>query len=793
MHNTPASDPATGSANLNRDRGLRHMPIGWLAPLAVLAISVFSAGASVRTASTEQSARWDHADGHTTPAVALAERTQAAWAGARTGDWAAVAMALSDLPEVAGGTSLQIAVNRLQANLHQREVSRSEEAGRVEKDLAAALEEAHGEKEGIKLSEALRSAVELHMLTPPSKRPELVASGRYQALIQRAATAAHRAEADGQWIIANELFARLNALLETEATYKADSRRLTERLNMIRLYVPQRFWELRNERRILDGQSPLPPFNPIGEDFNQKLRGVDASVVARAIGQAVRQHVERVPLRDLLIGGFESVRTMASTPDLNPAFPGLNDPKARQDMVNFIDTQIASVRMERNDFRLNVAVHLERLLDYNRTSTRILEAALLHEFGNGAFSKLDEFSQIIWPDELARFRRMTEGSFVGVGIQIQLDDESQMIRVVTPIEGTPAQRAGVRAGDLIKKINNVSAVGMTLDQAVEQITGRPGTDVTLTLERDKDDIAFNLTRERIPIRTVRGWQRTGPADTDWNWFIDRDQRIGYVRLTQFNDSTTDDLHAALTAMKSQGVRGLILDLRFNPGGLLDQAIKVANTFVDAGTLVYTEGAGGVRRQTEVADPDQVRAKGLPLVVLINEGSASASEIVSGAIRHYADQGKINAVVIGERTFGKGSVQNVMPLPPSTQMKLTTQYYFVPSGQIIHRRPNATAWGVDPHLRVEMLPKQISDALLLRQDADLPPDTKPFPRPTTGRRGEKREDRPKDEPFPPNPARLLTEGLDLQLESALVLLQARTVGQTAIAGGHAEPETVKNPG
>jgi carboxyl-terminal processing protease len=793
MHTISSADPASDASPSLRQRGLGSWSIGWFVSLAVLAICFTLTGVAVRSATAEPPARIDRGDGQATPAVALAERTQAAWAGARTGDWSAVAMALSDLPEVSGGSALRAAVNRLQANLQRREATRAEEMAKVEKDLAKALEEARGEQEGIKLSEALRSAVELHMLTPPSRRSELVASPRYQALIQRAATAAHRAEAEGQWIIANELFSRLNALLETEATYKADARRLAERLNMIRLYVPQRFWELRNERRILDGQSPLPPFNPIGEDFNQKLRGVDSSVVARAIGQAARQHVERVPLRDLLVGGYESVRTMASTPDLTPAFPGLNDPKARQDMVNFIDTQIAAVKVERNDFRLNVAAHLERLLDFNRTSTRILEAALLHEFGNGAFSKLDEFSQIIWPDELARFRRMTEGSFVGVGIQIQLDEESQMIRVVTPIEGTPAQRAGIRAGDLIKKINDVSAIGMTLDQAVEQITGRPGTEVTLTLEREREDITFTLTRERIPIRTVRGWQRTGPGDTDWNWFIDRDQRIGYVRLTQFNDSTTEDLHAALNQMKSQGVRGLILDLRFNPGGLLDQAIKVANTFVDAGILVYTEGAGGVRRQTEVADPEQVRAKGLPLVVLINEGSASASEIVSGAIRHYADQGRINAIVIGERTFGKGSVQNVMPLPPSTQMKLTTQYYFVPSGQIIHRRPNATTWGVDPHLRVEMLPKQISDALLLRQDADLPPDTRPFPRPTTGRRGEKREDRPKDEPFPPNPARLLTEGLDLQLETALVLLQARTVGQTAIAGGHVEPETVKNPG
>jgi carboxyl-terminal processing protease len=406
---------------------------------------------------------------------------------------------------------------------------------------------------------------------------------------------------------------------------------------------------------------------------------------------------------------------------------------------------------------------------------------MIHEFGNGAFGALDEFSQIIWPDELQRFKRMTEGSFTGVGIQIQLDEESQMIKVVQPLEGTPAQKAGVHAGDLLKKINDNSAVGLSLDQAIEQITGKRGTPVKLTVDRAGKDVDFDLLRDTIPIRTAKGWKRTGESDTDWDYMVDKTTGIGYVRLSGFNDNTTEELHAAIRSMQQSpgGLNGIILDLRFNPGGLLTQAVSVANTFIADGKVVYTEGAGGTPGDIHYAEKEgQVVTTGIPIVVLVNDGSASASEIVSGAVQFYGKNNSINAIVLGHRSFGKGSVQNVIPLSMSTYMKLTKQYYHLPDKRIVHRKPGAKDWGVTPDLTVEMLPKQITDALTLRIDADTPPEGR------INRKVEEGETALGD----PEPDRLINEGFDLQLEAAVAILKAQAVAkmQQSTAQGQKDP-------
>jgi carboxyl-terminal processing protease len=281
------------------------------------------------------------------------------------------------------------------------------------------------------------------------------------------------------------------------------------------------------------------------------------------------------------------------------------------------------------------------------------------------------------------------------------------------------------------------------------------------------DIDFKLARAVIPIDSVKGWRRNGPKETDWDWFIDSADHIGYIRLLQFTEDTTKDLRGAIQQMQAKGpLKGLILDLRFNPGGLLTEAVGVANTFIDKGVIVSTEGT--MQGEVKNATPGSSMLKDAPLVVLINEGSASASEIVSGAIRHYADIGEVKAVLIGQRSYGKGSVQNVWPIASNAKMKLTTQYYKLPDGRIIHRKPGATTWGIDPHLSVDILPETESDALKLRQDADvLPIDSKGnivqnSKTPT------------------PDPQKLLDDGLDVQLETALAVLQAQAAAQPAQA-------------
>lgn len=687
-----------------------------------------------------------------------------AWQLARNNDLNGV---LALQAKLAGSTDpeaikLAEAIGLLKTNIEKREASRAAQAEKISAKITEILAK---EPTPLNLSSALKEAVELHMVTREEDREALLQRPDIKGLIKNADRAAKESEAKGDWLLANELFARLHLLLEEQAIYKHDWRRVGDRLTMLRLYNPKRFYDLRSARQLLeDPKKPLPPFNETGEDFNDKLRGIDRRSVVTAIQRAAERHVERKRTTDMLIGGLTSIRTLVTTHDLDDVFPGLKNAAGVDEVTRYIDARIVDLRgMATQPTAFQVSEFLGEVTGLVTKAVQIPEAASLHEFGGGAFDRLDEFSEIIWPDQIARFRRMTEGSFIGVGIQIQLDEESQLIKVVQPIEGTPAQRAGILAGDLIKKINEKSAVGMGLDQAIEQITGKAGTPVRMTMDRDGKEIVFDLVRNRIPIRTAKGWLRTGSGETDWNWFIDQQAGIGYIRLSGFNDTSTREIHSAIRSM-GPDLRGLILDLRFNPGGLLNEAVSISNTFIPEGLLVYTESAGGVREQSESAEPEGQLVKNIPVICLINDGSASASEIVSGALRHYARNGKINAIVLGSRSFGKGSVQNVMGLGSTMQMKLTTQYYHLPGGELIHRREGAKQWGVDPMLKVEMLPKQISDSLTLRLDADAPPEGRVTRKPREG-----------EEPLGnPDPARLIAEGFDLQLQTAVLLLKSQSM-------------------
>ncbi len=630
------------------------------------------------------------------------------------------------------------------------------------------------------MSEAIKYAVGVQAIS--NDKAGVLNDPRIKALIPKAEAAAKAAEAKGDWFLANELFYRLNILLEDTQPYREDVKRLNQRLLMLRLFVPERFWTLRNDERLKEGKSPLPPYNDLGENWKDRLVGITPYIVAKSINQAAKDHVDPEMRKrgGLLAAGLQAVRTMVTTTDLEPVFSGLGQKAARDEMVAYIDRQSGRLRDEGERVTdADTQAVIDDLMRINERTVKLPPEAILRELGDGAMDHLDEFSGIIWPDEVARFSRMTGGNFTGVGIQIQMDEESQLVKVVVPLEGTPAQKAGVRAGDLLKKVNGKSAVGVTLNQAVDLITGPPGTEVTITVERPLESPApdgpkveeksFTLKRTDIPLAATKGWRKTGPKDSDWDYFIDPADRIGYVRIVNFTPKTSAELIAAIKKMQATpgGLGGLIIDLRGNPGGLLDQAVEVAGVFVDHGPIVNSG------RKVEHAPSDIFKLRNVPLVVLVNEGSASASEIVSGALKHYAQRGDIQAVLIGQRTYGKGSVQNVWDLrPANAAVKVTTAYYKLPDGKIIHRKPGAQGWGVAPNIEIEMLPEQITKMFELRQDADVW---------GLGADGQRLPGLLKD---PPSPDALLTEGLDLQLKAGLVLLQSQTAAGTRAAA--AEP-------
>ena len=295
---------------------------------------------------------------------------------------------------------------------------------------------------------------------------------------------------------------------------------------------------------------------------------------------------------------------------------------------------------------------------------------------NGMLTSLDPHSNYLNAKNFTDMKVQTRGEFGGLGIEVSM--ENGLIKVVSPIDDTPAAHAGLKPGDLITHLNSEPVQGLTLQEAVDKMRGPENSDITLTIRREgKEPFDVKLTRAKIKIQSVRSHLEG--------------KDIGYVRITSFNEQTDVGLNNAVKNLKQQAnnkLAGLILDLRNNPGGLLDQAVAVSDAFLDKGEIVSTRGRRSDDAQRYNARPGDV-VSGLPMAVLINGGSASASEIVAGALQDHR-----RAVLIGTRSFGKGSVQTIIPLPGHGAMRLTTARYYTPSGRSIQAK------GIDPDIIVE---------------------------------------------------------------------------------------------
>jgi carboxyl-terminal processing protease len=295
---------------------------------------------------------------------------------------------------------------------------------------------------------------------------------------------------------------------------------------------------------------------------------------------------------------------------------------------------------------------------------------------NGMLTGLDPHSSYMNAKAFRDMQVQTRGEFGGLGIEVS--QENGFIKVVTPIDETPAARAGVKAGDLIIALDGTSVQGLTLNDAVDRMRGPPNSKITLTIKREGADKPLELTLQREVIHIQAARSR-----------LEGD--VGYIRLTQFNEQADSGVRAAVQKLKQQAaghLKGYILDLRNNPGGLLDQAVAVSNDFLEKGEIVSTRARHSEDSQRWDAKAGDV-TEGAPLVVLINNGSASASEIVAGAL-----QDNRRAVVLGVRSFGKGSVQTVVPLPGNGAMRLTTARYYTPSGRSIQ------GLGISPDAQVQ---------------------------------------------------------------------------------------------
>ncbi len=346
----------------------------------------------------------------------------------------------------------------------------------------------------------------------------------------------------------------------------------------------------------------------------------------------------------------------------------------------------------------------------------VMRRELLESALEGMLQNLDPHSSYINTTELKQFKRQIEGKFGGIGIQVDVDNDNGRLRVIAPMVGTPAYEAGILAGDQIVEIDGQSAEGMSTDKAVEVLSGRPGTDVKLSVlhEGTADPVPITITRAIINIPSVLGDQRT--PDDRWDLLLDKEKKIGYIRVTGFNERTTAELRKALDQLKEGGGKGLILDLRDDPGGLLSAAVDVSDLFLDRGEIVSTKGRNTRPRKFEAQKGSPFEE--IPMVVLINQNSASASEIVAAALQDHK-----RAAIVGQRSYGKGSVQNIIDLDGGNSvLKLTVASYYRPSGENIHRFKNSKVtdkWGVspDPGLDVQLKHNEFIRWFLARHERD----------------------------------------------------------------------------
>jgi carboxyl-terminal processing protease len=322
---------------------------------------------------------------------------------------------------------------------------------------------------------------------------------------------------------------------------------------------------------------------------------------------------------------------------------------------------------------------------------KLIETAI-----NGMLQALDPHSSYMPPKDFRDMQVQTRGEFGGLGIEVTMEDE--VVKVVTPIDDTPAAKAGILAGDLIIQLDGEAVKGLTLAEAVEKMRGPVNTDITVTVVREGADEPFDITitREIIKIQSVK-WR----AEDD----------IGYIRITQFNERTFDGLKEAIDDLEADipadKLKGFVLDLRNNPGGLLDQAIAVSDVFLDRGEIVSTRGREENETQRFNARSGDL-VGGKPVIVLVNGGSASASEIVAGALQDHR-----RATVLGSRSFGKGSVQTIIPLGSNGALRLTTARYYTPSGRSIQAK------GIDPDIEVDQpLPEDLAGKVKARGESSL---------------------------------------------------------------------------
>jgi carboxyl-terminal processing protease len=476
------------------------------------------------------------------------------------------------------------------------------------------------------------------------------------------------------------------------------------------------------------------------ETGKQRLDGVRRRVFILAVDELSFRYISKIDYREMASKGVHRCRLLADVvgtvtkpenkadsngqePNKSPLGESFKDFKPDANSIAAFGEAMASLEDDINNWPLDgskdsyVSV-FEKVLELNLATAKMPEGVVIIQFTEASFATLDPYTVLVWPRDVSEFEQLMTNEFPGIGIQIT--KQSGQLTVDSLLPDTPAYNSGLLdVGDVIEKVDGMATKDIPISCAVSRIKGPAGTKVTLTIRRKGKEGTRDviLTRAKIVVPTLKGLQVTDKGKT--LRMLDEKEKIGYVRLTSFAESTASDTEDALKSLESAGMRGLILDLRFNPGGFFESAVAIADEFLDDGMIVIT------RPRLGTPDYKTARSRGThpnyPMVILINAGSASASEIVAGAL---ADPSHKRVTLVGERTHGKGVVQGISTYPgDGAQLKYTTANWYLPSGQKIKSQEEAKKegkndWGVGADVVVPLRSDEFRKMFELQRDNDV---------------------------------------------------------------------------
>jgi carboxyl-terminal processing protease len=469
------------------------------------------------------------------------------------------------------------------------------------------------------------------------------------------------------------------------------------------------------------------------ETGKQRFEGVKRRIFERAVDALNFNYVNKIDYRAMAAKGIKRCRSLAEVVGVL-TLPGDSEPNASLLGESFKDfrpdanaiaelsSRLAALEQETAGWPEGASKDkfvgaFGKVLELNLLSARLPEEVVIAEFAEAAFESLDPYTVLVWPTQVPDFEKVMTNEFSGIGVEITR--QKGQLTVASLLPDTPAYNSGLDAGDVIDSVDGVATKDMPILCAVKRITGPSGTNVKLGIIHGGEQQAreITITRAKITVPTIRGRQRT--EEGKWQNMVDEQEKIGYIRLTSFSEKTASELEESLNSLEQDGMRGLVLDLRFNPGGILDSAVEVADEFLDEGLIVITRPRFGI--PTYAAARSKGTHPNYPMVVLINTGSASASEIVAGAL---ADASHKRATLVGERTHGKGVVQGITHYPgEGAQLKYTMSYYHLPSGQRVKSKEEAEKegtkdWGIGPDVAVELRSDEFRKMFDVQRDNDV---------------------------------------------------------------------------